>query len=235
MSQIDLFEGEPPAGPRFACFLSDPPWPEKGAGKIKRGADRHYPVVPVKDIPDLIRSSGLHTPAEHAHHWMWVTDNYLPDALWVLDVLGWRYVRTAVWVKSADPVAVVGAFVDIISDRFLAPLGTRPVEEFVSLAAQLLAELKVQIGLGQYLRGSHELLLFAVRGKGQHPSVRTDDRSRSSVIYGRRTKHSRKPESAYELIESISQGPRVELFARSDRDGWTSWGNEISPNTGAEP
>lgn len=179
----------------FACFLSDPPWPENGGGQIKRGADRHYPTVKVREIPDLFRSSSCHNPTENAHHWMWTTDNYLQDALWVLHVLGWRYVRTAVWVKARD-------------------------EEEVERGDQ-------QIGLGQYLRGSHELLLFAVRGKGQDPSVRTDDRSQSSVIYGRRTKHSKKPESAYELIEAVSNGPRVEFFARSGRDGWTSWGNEV--------
>lgn len=204
--------------PAFRCLLSDPPWPERGAGKSKRGADRHYPVAKVRDIPDIIRGSGLHRPAEHAHHWMWTTDNYLADALWVLDVLGWRYVRTAVWVKAAAPLF------EVITDAML--IGRGGLLSMEDIARNIVAALKLQIGLGQYLRGSHELLLFAVRGKGQHPSVRTDDRSRSSVIYGRRTKHSRKPESAYELVEAISKGPRVELFARSGRPGWTSWGNE---------
>ncbi|HYE73499.1 MAG TPA: MT-A70 family methyltransferase [Blastocatellia bacterium] len=39
--------------------------------------------------------------------------------------------------------------------------------------------------------------------------------------------HSRKPEGSYQLIESISEEPRLEIFARRRRDGWHSFGNEI--------
>ena len=41
------------------------------------------------------------------------------------------------------------------------------------------------------------------------------------------TKHSAKPQEMYELIESRSQGPYLELFARNSRPGWSSWGDEI--------
>jgi len=40
--------------------------------------------------------------------------------------------------------------------------------------------------------------------------------------------HSAKPEFFQDLIESSSDGPRIELFARRLRLGWTCWGNEIS-------
>lgn len=87
---------------------------------------------------------------------------------------------------------------------------------------------KTQIGLGQYVRGSHELLLFGVRGRlpyrtrpdGKRVAVR-------SVIMAPRGEHSTKPVEAYELIEQVSHGPRIELFARAPRDGWACWGNEI--------
>jgi N6-adenosine-specific RNA methylase IME4 len=39
-------------------------------------------------------------------------------------------------------------------------------------------------------------------------------------------KHSTKPNEAYVLIESCSPGPRIEMFARGPRDGWTVWGAE---------
>lgn len=41
--------------------------------------------------------------------------------------------------------------------------------------------------------------------------------------------HSAKPGFFMELIESMSDSPRLEMFARSKRDGWHSWGNEV-PN-----
>lgn len=42
-----------------------------------------------------------------------------------------------------------------------------------------------------------------------------------------RPKHSEKPEEAYKLIESISEGPYLEMFARTQRPGWSAWGNQL--------
>ena len=38
--------------------------------------------------------------------------------------------------------------------------------------------------------------------------------------------HSRKPEVFLDLIEQVSPGPYLELFARRNRMGWDTWGNE---------
>ena len=38
--------------------------------------------------------------------------------------------------------------------------------------------------------------------------------------------HSAKPEAFYDLVESVSPGPRLELFARRNRLGWDTWGDE---------
>ena len=208
---------------RFTTLMLDPPWTESGGGKIKRGADRHYPLVKTKDMPGVIRESGLWTPAEYAHVWMWVTNNYLADGLWLLEELGATYVTNAVWVKKP---AIVEAFSDAM--RVAAAAKLPPGGLFRLLRKEIVRLSKPQIGLGQYLRGAHELLLFGRIGKGQHETSWGGYRDVPSVIEARRTKHSRKPEESYQLIERVSKGPRVEFFARSGREGWTSWGNEIA-------
>jgi N6-adenosine-specific RNA methylase IME4 len=78
-------------------------------------------------------------------------------------------------------------------------------------------------GVGFYFRNVTELLLFGVRG-----GMRTLDPGRIQVnlLATRKREHSRKPDEAYGLIERCSPGPRLELFARFRRDGWTQWGNE---------
>lgn len=38
--------------------------------------------------------------------------------------------------------------------------------------------------------------------------------------------HSQKPELFLDLIEAFGHGPRLELFARRQRLGWDTWGNE---------
>ena len=93
--------------------------------------------------------------------------------------------------------------------------------------------MKEKIGIGQYFRGKHEILLFGVRGKGLDSSVCTDDKSIPSAYVAPHEKedgkivHSRKPEMFYEMIESRSKGPYLEMFARNTRKDWISWGNEI--------
>lgn len=39
--------------------------------------------------------------------------------------------------------------------------------------------------------------------------------------------HSAKPPEFFEMVEAVSPGPRLEMFARSPRDGWSVWGNEV--------
>jgi N6-adenosine-specific RNA methylase IME4 len=42
-----------------------------------------------------------------------------------------------------------------------------------------------------------------------------------------RGKHSQKPEHFLDVVEQVSPGPYVELFARRRRLGWDVWGNEV--------
>ncbi len=79
-------------------------------------------------------------------------------------------------------------------------------------------------GVGFYFRNVTELVLFGVRGR----NARTLPPGRRQVNYlgTRKREHSRKPDEVYTIIESCSPGPRLELFARGLRRGWTAWGNQ---------
>jgi N6-adenosine-specific RNA methylase IME4 len=78
-------------------------------------------------------------------------------------------------------------------------------------------------GVGFYFRNVTELVLFGVRG-----SMRTlkPGRTQVNTLATRKREHSRKPDEIYDIIESCSPKPRLELFARFRRDGWIQWGNE---------
>ena len=79
-------------------------------------------------------------------------------------------------------------------------------------------------GVGFYFRNVTEMILFGVRGK----NARTLAPGRRQVnhLSTRKREHSRKPDEQYAIIESCSPGPRLELFARGTRPGWTIWGNQ---------
>jgi len=81
---------------------------------------------------------------------------------------------------------------------------------------------KPQIGMGNYWRNSHEIMLLGIRG-GQRAIAR-DQRSWLECSRG---EHSAKPEQVRRAIEQLSPGPYLELFGRGPRQGWTVFGNQI--------
>lgn len=82
---------------------------------------------------------------------------------------------------------------------------------------------KPQMGIGNYWRNSHEILLTAIRGDAK----RFNDKSLKSWIECDRGAHSDKPDQVRSFIERASNGPYLELFARRPAQGWTVWGNQI--------
>ncbi len=79
-------------------------------------------------------------------------------------------------------------------------------------------------GVGFYFRNVTEIVLFGVRGK----NARTLQPGRTQVNFlsTQKREHSRKPDEVYPIIEACSPGPRIELFSRGIRPGWTTWGNQ---------
>lgn len=83
-------------------------------------------------------------------------------------------------------------------------------------------ELVPYMGLGYWTRANSEVCLLATKGK---PSRLVAD-VRQAIVEPRR-QHSRKPDCVYERIERLVSGPYLELFARTTRPGWSSWGNQV--------
>lgn len=83
--------------------------------------------------------------------------------------------------------------------------------------------IKPQMGIGNYVRVSHEHLLLGVRG-----TLRTRTRGEMSWVSADRTKHSRKPVEFRKLVERNSYGPYLEMYGRSYfGPPWTVYGNEV--------
>ena len=79
---------------------------------------------------------------------------------------------------------------------------------------------KPSIGMGNYFRGSTEQILFAV--KGSQPLKRHD--VGTHFLAPRGGEHSSKPDEFYQLVESCSYAPFIDVFGRKVRDGWSTWG-----------
>ncbi|MEM7311571.1 MAG: MT-A70 family methyltransferase, partial [Planctomycetota bacterium] len=79
-------------------------------------------------------------------------------------------------------------------------------------------------GVGFYFRNTTELVLFGIRGR-----MRTlqPGRTQVNILKTRKREHSRKPDEMYDLVESCSPGPYLELFARGKHsEQWHVWVNQ---------
>lgn len=78
-------------------------------------------------------------------------------------------------------------------------------------------------GVGFYFRNVTEILLFGIHGR-----MRTlaPGRRQVNIIVSQKREHSRKPDEQYQIIESCSPGPFLEMFSRGRRKGWDVWGNQ---------
>lgn len=78
-------------------------------------------------------------------------------------------------------------------------------------------------GVGFYFRNTTEIVLFGIRGSMR---TLTPGRTQVNIIRTQKQEHSRKPDELYDIIEACSPGPRLEMFARGTRPGWSSWGDQ---------
>lgn len=81
-------------------------------------------------------------------------------------------------------------------------------------------------GVGFYFRNVTEIVLFGTRGKKARTLA--PGRRQVNLLATRKREHSRKPDELYSIIEACSPGPRLELFARGARDGWSVWGDQAT-------
>jgi N6-adenosine-specific RNA methylase IME4 len=78
-------------------------------------------------------------------------------------------------------------------------------------------------GMGYYTRANSEPCLLAVRGR-----MAVESHAVRSLLYAPVRKHSQKPDEQYDRIETLYPNKRyLEMFARSSRNGWDVFGNEV--------
>jgi len=80
---------------------------------------------------------------------------------------------------------------------------------------------KWHIGMGHWTRGNAEFCLLGTRGKPRRKGKDVRELIVSSV-----REHSRKPDEFFQSVERLCSGPYIELFSRTDRPGWSTWGNQ---------
>ena len=198
-----------PPGP-FTTVVADPPWDY--SRKLSGGGTSGYsPVHPSRggnrgaanhystlSIGELCQLPVSEVVAARAHLYVWTTGAFIVEAHQLAEAWGFSPKGVIPWIKVKKDAG-------------------RYVQE-----AQGDLHAAVRMGMGLYLRWASEFVVFAVKGK--LPTLRHDV---TGVVFAERQAHSEKPDELYQLIEAVSPGPRLELFARAHRPGYEAWGNEV--------
>ena len=82
---------------------------------------------------------------------------------------------------------------------------------------------KWHYGTGYYTRANPEMCLLGTRGK-----IKRANADVAKLVVAPVREHSRKPDVMYDRIDRLFDGDKVELFARTTKPGWDSWGNETA-------
>ena len=78
-----------------------------------------------------------------------------------------------------------------------------------------------RLGLGRYYRTTTEHVLFAVRG-----GLDTLRKNEPNFFFAPTRQHSEKPAAFYDMVERMSPGPYLDVFARKQRFNFDTFGNE---------
>lgn len=186
---------------RYRTITADPPWPYKdqlSMSDIKRSSASQYSTMTIEDICAL----GSHGTVAGFES--------MPDAF--------------LWLWVTNPILLDGT-----GARVCKAWGFKPSQIVTWIKGRLAvvedeAQLIAHVGMGHLTRGCTEHLILATRGK---PKNLRQNKNTPNYFIAPRTSHSTKPQAAYDLIEQLTPGPYVELFARKHRENWTCHGNEL--------
>lgn len=198
---------ETPGG--WPCIVADPPWSFRDKGsraapdqRRKRLGRKGYRTL---GLDDLIALDVRSIAADDALLFLWTTSAHLLDGTSPMVAREWGFDPkvTIAWVKTR------GVSIREVFRRAPAQEAFFPV---------------VQRGFGHYVRGAHELVIVAARGRA---TQLIQDRGVPSVLFAPRGEHSAKPAEFRALVERLAgRLPTLEMFARSEHDGWTAWGDQ---------
>jgi N6-adenosine-specific RNA methylase IME4 len=176
----------------------DPPWAYAVSSDKGKGrsSERHYRTMTIDQMAALPIGA---LGARHSHLFLWINGPSLVQGLHLPLLEAWGYRPSAVafvWLKSKK--------------------GTLTGDLFFHLGTHQFA-----MGMGHTTRQNAEFVILGRRGEPQRKT-----KAMHQLIIEPRRQHSRKPEEFYRRVEAYADGPYLDVFARSERPGWTAWGDQ---------
>lgn len=200
---------------KYALIYADPAWSYDNKGSRAK-ADNHYRTM---TLAELKRLPVWDLAADNANLAMWWVPPMPLEAIQLAEAWGFK-------VKNMC----------LFSWHKLNKLAEKHIDSWLCAKTEvvtgadiltLIAE-QTRMGLGNYTRSNVENVLVAVKGKGL-PRLQADIKQMVMAPIG---EHSAKPAEIREALEKLyGDVKRIELFSRSDAQGWDHWGDETPSNS----
>ena len=210
--QLPLFSSPRPAGEvhrkKYNIIYADPPWRYRRKAQPPKPwmAEAHYPTLSTQSICDLPVAD---IAADDSTLFLWATFPRIFEAQRVIRSWGFQYCTVAfVWIKAANPKFPKHWVID--PDRYPFP---------------------VHWGMGSWTSSNCEVCLIATKGQPKRMQ-----HGIHQLIYAPVGRHSAKPPVVRERITQLAGSlPRIELFARTQAEGWDAWGNQVKSDINLIP
>jgi len=214
---------------KYQIIVADCPWAPKDTlamSVIKRGAAANYPVLSIEQICDLPVKKVA--DPEGCVLALWVLGSMLEDGMKVMKAWGFEQKQVYVWVKTKK-------------HKSLTHLA---LKETIQTVKKLKGEPKLLIkgiidhgfkvgdwllsfGMGRLFRQSHEICLIGINNTKIYTHL--ENKSQRSVCFEENQGHSVKPNHLQKSLETMfPNAKRLEMFARRQRQGWTTIGHDVS-------
>ena len=190
----------------YGLILADPPWAFRTHSGQNRSptqkkfneAEDHYQTMPLHELCALPVAS---IAAKDSLLAMWTVGSHLDAALDLGQCWGFTFVTDLFyWLKQK---LIDADQIDLFTGDIAPP----------------------KISMGYHTRKQLEPCLLFKRGRG----LPVRSHAVRQLILAPPREHSRKPAEQYDRLTELygDTVPRIELFSRSPRAGWDSWGNEV--------
>lgn len=206
----EIWEG---LSPPYSTIVADPPWGYEGRTAPWRSTSTaSYSLMTVAEIAALpVREIAT----ENAHLYLWCVLPLMAEAFTVVAEWGFTPETVLTWCKPGPGLG--GGFRGNTEHLIVARRGWWQYNPTCSLC-------------GRRGRGKNRCKCptprMVVKGRPVDESQRLafSETAEGTWYLASRGEHSEKPALFLDLVERMSPGPYVELFARAPRLGWDSWG-----------
>ena len=215
----------------FKTVVCDPPWPYSSPGELGKGdtpkargsgSKARYGAVQM----DTLKAMKPPYDEKGAHLYLWTTNRFLIEAHELCKAWGFRVVTMGTWVKTTEePIQAycpgcVELGCPICGDKLHGKKGYD--HDWTGKVGLPHGVVRASARTGYYFKGATEHCLFAVAGKA---TPKWKEVIPTAWLWPR-TPHSVKPPAFYDMVERVSPGPYLEMFARQNRLGWSTFGNQ---------